>query len=167
MKDEVIFDDLVVTMKPIIYSIIHKLNIYKNHEEYYHAGIIGLWDAYQAFNPKKGNFQTFAYYYIRGAILQELNKNRKKEDGEQFVDDYGWQVIANSYTEKNDTSQVVELYDLLEKLPSMQRQFIELHYFKGIKLKEIAKVSNISYQTAKLWHRKILGELRKQWNQEK
>lgn len=165
MKDEVRdFENLVVEMKPIIYSIIHKLNIYKNVDEYLQAGLIGLWDAYQAFNPEKGTFKTFAYYYIRGAILQELTKNRKKEDEEQFADDYQWQVIANTFVEKQDTGELVELFELIEKLPEQHQQLIDLHYSKGMKLKEIAEILGISYQTAKLWHRKILVELRKQWN---
>jgi RNA polymerase sigma factor (sigma-70 family) len=166
MKDETKdFEKHVTDMKPIIYSIIRKLNIYKNFEEYYQAGLIGLWDAYRAYDPEKGNFGTFAYHYIRGAILKELNKNRIKEEGEQLVDDYQWQVIANSVVENKDNIKMVELLELLKSLPKKQQQIIDLYYFKGIKLIEIAEFFGVSYQTVKLWHRNVIRELRKKVSQ--
>jgi RNA polymerase sigma factor for flagellar operon FliA len=44
-----------------------------DHEDLYSAGVLGLLDAYQKFDPRKGvKFETYAVWRIRGAVLDQL-----------------------------------------------------------------------------------------------
>lgn len=47
----------------MIYQIIRSLHIYKNEEEFYQIGLIGLWEAQQRFDEQKGRFFNFAYSF--------------------------------------------------------------------------------------------------------
>lgn len=164
MKD---FEDVAVEMEPMIYSIIRKLHIYKNQAEYYQTGLVGLWHAYRTFDKEKGTFPTYAYYCIRGAILDELKKDMKKEEREQLPSDYQWQVIANQTLDSDATAEHSLLVEeLLQHLPEKQRQLVELHFIQGMKLKEAANQLKIGYTTAKTWKRNALDLLKSKWEQE-
>jgi RNA polymerase sigma factor for flagellar operon FliA len=44
-----------------------------DHEDLYSAGVLGLLDAYQKFDARKGvKFETYAVWRIRGAVLDQL-----------------------------------------------------------------------------------------------
>ncbi|MCU9613039.1 sigma-70 family RNA polymerase sigma factor [Caldibacillus lycopersici] len=158
MKD---FTEVVKEMTPIIHSIIRKLNIYKNEEEYFQIGLIGLWEAYQSFNPEKGSFLTYAYYSIRGRILTELIRDMIKDKNEMYVEDQQWERIEDKRTGLRD-EQRLQLNEMIAMLPARQRQIMELHYVQGKKLTEIAFEQGVSYSTVKLWKRDLLANLEKQ-----
>lgn len=147
-------------MEPVIYSIIRKLHIYKNVEDYYQTGLVSLWQAYQSFDPEKGTFMTYAYSYIRGAILTELAKDAKKEDHEWKPDDFEWGIIADRNGRSYD--ETVLLKEILNKLPEKLKQIAELHYIKGYQLKEIAELMNVSYTSVKNWKRELVKQLRRE-----
>lgn len=76
-------DELVSTFRSFVFSIVNSMNrsilkkIEKEDLEAY--GILGLLEAHSRFQVKKGTkFTTFAYYRIRGAILDGC---RKEEGG--------------------------------------------------------------------------------------
>lgn len=52
------------------------------------------------------------------------------------------------------------LADALAKLDKRERDLIVLHYYKGMTLKEVAQVLNMSYSNTKLVHNKCIVELK-------
>jgi RNA polymerase sigma factor for flagellar operon FliA len=72
-------EDLIVKYAPVVKYVVDRMairfppNITK--DELISAGIIGLLDALDKFDPEMGiKFQTYAEYRIKGAILDELRK---------------------------------------------------------------------------------------------
>lgn len=161
MKD---FETWVKELTPMIYSIIHRLKIYKNQEEYFQIGLIGLWKAYQTYNPEKSTFPTYAYHYIRGYILTELRANYRREDGELNLTDYEWRIIPDldEFADPEYQFQIVE--DLNDLSPHL-RQVIIMHYLYGYPLKEIARQFNISYSTIKRWKSEAISLLKEKFHQ--
>ncbi len=80
--EEVAVDErkkLVIKYLPLVKSIAYK--IYKklpsgvvDFEELVNTGVLGLLDAIEKFDKKKGNLGTYAYIRIRGEILDFLRK---------------------------------------------------------------------------------------------
>ncbi|HIC87460.1 MAG TPA: FliA/WhiG family RNA polymerase sigma factor [Aquificae bacterium] len=71
--------DLVIKYLPLVKSIAYK--IYKklpngvvDFDELVNTGVLGLLDAIEKFDKKKGNLGTYAYIRIRGEILDFLRK---------------------------------------------------------------------------------------------
>ena len=71
------FDELVVQYQPMIHKIIQSLHIYKDKDEFYQTGLIGLWEATQSFDERKGSFSNYAYTYMKGKILFQMNQNNQ------------------------------------------------------------------------------------------
>ncbi|WP_062351687.1 sigma-70 family RNA polymerase sigma factor [Bacillus kwashiorkori] len=151
------FGEVVDAFEPMIHSIIQKLNIYKNKDDYFQIGLIALWKAYKRFKKEKGKFSTYAYHYIRGSILVELRKNAQQERVEYFSENNPLENILDP----TNHFELLHIEELISYLPKKFQYIIILYYFEGLPLKEIAKLLNISYATSKLWKRQAIERLAK------
>ena len=70
-------DELILEYSNLIYSISHYFEGYKNKEDLYQAGCVGLITAYQKFNPNMGaKFSTYAYSYIFGEMRKLVREDK-------------------------------------------------------------------------------------------
>ncbi|MFJ5762279.1 sigma factor [Neobacillus sp. NPDC093182] len=53
------------------------MHIYKNEDKFYQVGLIGLWEATLTFDERKGRFSNYAYTYMKGKILSQMNRNNQ------------------------------------------------------------------------------------------
>ncbi|QPC45568.1 sigma-70 family RNA polymerase sigma factor [Mangrovibacillus cuniculi] len=152
------FTELAENYTNMIHKVIHTLRIYQHHEEYYQIGLIALWEAHERFEDDKGDFAPYAYSYIKGKMLHELN--RKVRDGERYVapnEDY-WAVVADSHP-----SGALEMEMLLSHCGSLnekQKKWVQYTFFHMLTLSEIAKVENVSESAVKKWRKGAKEKLR-------
>jgi len=78
-KDARLREDLILRHAPLVKQITERMAIrlpsHVSKEDLVSAGIVGLLDALDKFDPEIGvKFQTYAGHRIRGAILDELRK---------------------------------------------------------------------------------------------
>ena len=59
----------------LIYGFLNKYQL--SIEEYYDLAAIGLCKAAEKFNPELSEFSTFAYYWMRSMVFDELRKEYK------------------------------------------------------------------------------------------
>jgi len=101
-------------------------------EDLVHAGIIGLIDAIDRFDPQRGNkFITYALYRIRGAVLSELRSR---------------DFLSRSFRKK--IREMETAYSSLEKKLGREPEDDEVAVELGIdldKLYEIKKLSSLSF----------------------
>lgn len=75
-------DDLILDNVSLIYYVLKKMNLYKNADEYYDIGMIGLIKAADTFNESKGyTFSTYGISCIRSELLgyiRRQNSNKRK-----------------------------------------------------------------------------------------
>lgn len=70
-------EKLIKDNQNLIYSITHNFNGYPNKDDLFQAGVLGLIDAYNHFNPNLGvKFTTYAYSYIVGEMYKQVRKDR-------------------------------------------------------------------------------------------
>lgn len=70
-------EKLIKDNQNLIYSIAHNFNGYPNKDDLFQAGVLGLIDAYNHFNPNLGvKFTTYAYSYIAGEMYKQVRKDR-------------------------------------------------------------------------------------------
>jgi len=74
------FEDVLISFEPMIKSQMKKLRIYKNHDNFFQLGRIGLWEAYKEYDPARGTFQTLAIIKVRGEMLEQLKKERVHDE---------------------------------------------------------------------------------------
>lgn len=157
MNEDLVFETILNKYEPLIRGQLKKLNIYKNYDEFYHVGVIGLWEAYKKYDEKKGEFSTFAYFYVRGRMLSFL-KQESQYDGRHFF----VEQIAETATVLSESPPFID--DLLKKhlttLTAREKLWIEEAMILGKKTAEIASDYDVSISTVKSWRRLAIKKLK-------
>ncbi|MCK2000625.1 sigma-70 family RNA polymerase sigma factor [[Brevibacterium] frigoritolerans] len=74
-------------------------------EELHSFGLVGLWKAYDAFDPKKGSiFKTFAFINITGHILNEINFEKQRIFGLSRSNYKRKEEVASLLNQKEDNN---------------------------------------------------------------
>ena len=127
----------------LVYFVLKKLNLYKEIDDLYDIGLIGLCKAANSFDEKKGyTFSTYATFCIRNEILMYRRKRTNKvninaislntpiyENGESEIvlEDT---LKSDEDIEKTilDKEQNILLYESIEKLDEKEKLII-CHYY--------------------------------------
>lgn len=153
------FEELVEVHRPLILHILKTLHIYKDHDNYYQVGLVGLWEAQSRYNSEKGAFSTFAFSIIRGRVLSSLTKEN------QFYTRF----LPTEHDEQLDSSEESSELNLEEDilttycldLTENQRKWIIGKIIQDKKIKDIALEHSVTEDAVKTWRREALKKLRK------
>ena len=157
------FDELVVQYQPMIHKIIQSLHIYKDKDEFYQTGLIGLWEATQSFDQRKGSFSNYAYTYMKGKILFQMNQNNQWKSklihpqGE-FLDSMEGHE-SPLYLEK----ETINTY--CEGLTKKEAIWVIAHSIHQLSIKEIAERENVSVSAVKQWKSGAIRKLKENYIQ--
>lgn len=72
-REQLILDNIEYVRQVFSTLAVHVSNE-DDRENLYSAGVVGLVQAANSFDPRKGRFRTFAFNRIRGAIIDELRR---------------------------------------------------------------------------------------------
>lgn len=154
------FDEIKEKYEPIIKKQLTALNIYQNYEEFYHVGLIGLWDAYRRFDNTKGTFGSFAIKTVRGNMLMHLTKEARYKERQQLV---GNDQLSLSIGATYDRVLELELFlPYLENLTPRERLWAIETFLFDKKTSEIAYEQDVSINSVKTWRSRALKRLRSQ-----
>jgi RNA polymerase sigma factor (sigma-70 family) len=156
------FEQLTKQYTPMIHKIINSLHIYKNRDEFFHYGLIALWEASKRFDPNKGSFTNYAYTYVKGYILSELRRANLYEERSVYPLDEFWETIEA--THKDDTLDDDTLLTYCRYLTENQKKWVMYTVLRDLSIKEIAELEGVSMSAVKNWRagarEKIRGYLR-------
>lgn len=155
------FEELAKQYEPMIWKVIHSLNIYKNQEEFFQTGLIALWEAKNRYEEGKGNFSAYAYSYIKGKIQTELSSTNRHETRNVYPKEEFWEVMAD---ESPDDSLAREfILSFCDELTENQKKWVLYTVIDDLSVKEIAEKENVSISAVKAWRRgakqKLKGQL--------
>jgi RNA polymerase sigma factor (sigma-70 family) len=157
------FDQLSKQYKPMIHRIIHSLGIYKNIDEFYQVGLIGLWDAAECFKAEKGDFTNYAYSYIKGRILNELSKNSKHEERTVYPKEEYWETVEDTHFDQSFEKEF--LLSFCDGLTDRETRWVLDTFYNCLTVREIAKKEGVSVSAVKQWRKgavkKLEGNLKK------
>jgi RNA polymerase sigma factor (sigma-70 family) len=154
------FEQVQEQYTPMIHSIIRKLSIYTNKEEFFQIGLIALWEAQRRFNPQKGLFSNYAYTYIKGSMMQELTKRKKEEEHTFFADGDFFEVFEASDEKLPDEESILLNLCRQHQLTENQTKWVLYHAYKGLKNKQIAAIENVSVSAVKAWRAGAIRKLK-------
>jgi RNA polymerase sigma factor (sigma-70 family) len=143
------FEKLAAKYERMIYKIIHSLHIYKDLEEFYQIGLIGLWEASMRFNPTKGSFTNYAYTIIKGKILTQMTKSNLYEERNVYAKEEFWESMEDS----NPTMPIEDdlLLSYSETLSKNQYKWLMYTVKLNLSVKEIANKEGVSISAVKAW----------------
>ena len=155
-----------------IHFQINRLNIPRDlHPDFYAEGMIALWQAYQSFDPKRGNLGTYLNYRIRFRLIDLL---RKKVQQEERIDKYIEQSKellndGNRYgTNKRPVIRVTELplsnkpfwQEVKSHLTERQWKWVKYFIIAELTIKEIMEIEDVSADAVKGWGQAVRKKLR-------
>ncbi|NMD72713.1 sigma-70 family RNA polymerase sigma factor [Bacillus sp. DNRA2] len=154
------FEELAETYKPMINKIMSSLHIYKNQEEYFQLGLIGLWEASKHFNEEKGSFLNYAYTHIKGRFLSEMTNQNKREERFYFPTDLFWDTVISLEQEREISHS--DIAYLCKVLSEPERKWLQYTCIDCLKTKEIAEKEKVSISLVKKWRKNVREKIRKQ-----
>nr|WP_275580413.1 sigma-70 family RNA polymerase sigma factor [Metabacillus iocasae] len=152
------FEEIVHMFDPLIKSQLKKLCIYKDYDEFYQVGVIGLWEAYKKYDPTQGEFSTYAYTMVRGHLLTHLKKVILRQEREPlFTESDRIQEIQVESAPMIEETSLLEAYNTLS---NREKIYVKRYMIEGYSMKEIADECGVSYQTVKDWAKRAKTKLR-------
>ena len=139
--------EIIEQYSGIIYSLAKRMTRNKEtQEELVQEGYLGLCEAYKNFNSdKKVNLTTYAYYRIRGRMLNYF----KKQKNIQFEE-------LNDYTNYslNEDNEIDSIEELIQGCSETVKQIIRFKVYDNLTTQEIAdklgcSKSRVSYILSK------------------
>jgi RNA polymerase sigma factor (sigma-70 family) len=158
---EIPFEQIASMYEPLIKSFIGRYNLSAQFDQYYQAGLIGLWKAYKTFNPEKGQFSSYAHLLVRGGILQELRKEIKTKEREDIQDhsqSYTFQSLYRTDTIPLIEDEALNLY--LIHLTKNQKRWVISRIVEMKSETEIAEDFGVTIYAVKSWRKAALKKLR-------
>lgn len=157
---ELSFQEVLQTEEWIIPYCIKQLHIFKNKDDFYQEGLIGLWEAYKRFDPTRGvAFRTFAYRTVRGKMLTLLLKAKKNEDRQAILTEAMVDITEDPNPDIPLETETILLY--CDGLTEPQKKWVIMHFIEGRGQKEIAEKEKVGPETVKSWRRYALQKIRK------
>jgi DNA-directed RNA polymerase len=153
------FDQLEEQFRPMIYKMIHSLHIYKNIDEFFQIGLIGLWEAAQSFHLSRGNFTCYAYKFIKGRLLSELKKANKRDERYVFPKEEYWETIGDSMEEQ--PCEIDMLLSYCGEMTDKQKMWVVYTFMEDLSINEIACKENVSISAVKQWRKGAQEKLKR------
>ncbi|MBP2242223.1 DNA-directed RNA polymerase [Cytobacillus eiseniae] len=155
------FEQITNQYQPMIYKIISSLHIYMNKDEFYQIALIALWEAYERFDPEKGNFTGYAYSYIKGRLLTEMNHANKHFDHTCPANEEILHYVEDESCICPLEEDTLLAYCQAAALTENQTKWVLYTYLKGFNVKEIASIEKVSLSAVKSWRTGATDRLKK------
>lgn len=154
------FETILTQYEPMMNATLRQLHIYRDHELYRQAGRIALWQAWQRYDPERGDFTPFAARSIRGAMLDELKKQHRYETFvTQTEDDVLQQLVG--HTDSTTTDDYDDLIAAIAKLTKEEQQLIQWLYIDKRSHAQCATAAGITIAGIKKRRERLLVKLKK------
>ena len=154
------FSLLTEQYRPMIQSIIRRHKIYGCLEEYTQTGLIALWEAAARFDPKKGNFSSYASSLINGKILNKLKEEIRFQNRNVLLspDSAYWETCQSTADQALIKEMIIQYSRLLT---DNQRVWFLSAFLADQTAGEIAAEQGVSIAAVKSWRRSALKKIKK------
>ncbi|WP_342433213.1 sigma-70 family RNA polymerase sigma factor [Neobacillus sp. FSL H8-0543] len=152
------FEQFAKQYEPMIHKIIRALHIYKNQDQFYQTGLIGLWEAKDLFDKRKGNFTNYAYTYIKGKILTEMFRENKRNDRYIVPKEEYWETIEDSESQQPLEAELLLSY--CQNLTEKETKWVVAACLDDISVRQLAEKEKVTLSAVKQWRSSALRKLR-------
>lgn len=151
-------NEQIVDFEHIILRVMAKLRIYKEQDNYLQVGRVAVWQALQDFDATKGKLEMYVYMRVKFALIGELRNGVKVTEHEVVMDDEPLMYWLDASTEHKplETDRPEWYWQLLRH----EQRLIELLFYEGYEVKDVAQMEGVSYDTMKKRRKKLLTKIR-------
>lgn len=170
-RDEGAREELILAYRPMVYWFAKSLKVpYNTYPDLIQEGMVALIDAVDAFDVTRNNrFSTFAYYKIRGRMINFLQRSEAKApmpvDDDVFISCQEARSVAES-SGADRSEWAVDLERAMQCLTESESAVIRALIFEGEGAKDVAERRIIDVSHVYRIRRRALEKLRKMLSQE-
>lgn len=154
------FEQILDSYQPMISSIIRRLHIYRDFEQFRQVGAIALWQAWQRYDAEKGDFAPFAYRSMYGAMLDELKKETRQTTKIVPECDEALHQIPQGEKDSFDWSEPFEY--ALTALTKEEKQLLHWLFVERLTYVQCANKLGMTKDGVTKKRQRILAKLRQQ-----
>ena len=170
------WDDLWLYGTKLVLKIVNKLNdlgLVYSFEDAVAEGNLAIGEALTRWNPAKAAFSTWVWIRVRGAVLNQTNKDMERDNAEQNFDVEvtnregveedlsGVDLVVSPYGDPVRLAEHVEFMELVfNQLPDRERDVIVLRYFEDFTQVKVADMMDISRQMVDKIEKRALARLK-------
>ncbi len=138
---------------------LYLLSLCRNHEMAEDLKQETFVKAMLSLSEQHTNMRAWLYLVARNLCLNQMTKDKRYVELEAYENYLGESDdVLERYIQKEEQRQ---LYLALIKLRTPKREILELQYFSGLSLKEIAKLLQLSYESVRILKHRAKQELKK------
>ncbi len=126
-------------------------------EDLVHDVLLEAWRRAESFDPDRGNALTWLLVRLRSRALDRL---RRRQRGYKALNSLGHTQTQDTAPDPLRRSEYAEVRRALRELPETHRQVVDLGYFAGLSMSEIAEELAIPLGTVKSRTAAALARLR-------
>ena len=151
-------DEQIVAYEYLILRVLAKYRIFQEQDNFMQVGRLAIWQAQQVFDASKGDFEMYAYMRVKFAIIREIRNNLKVTEKEVVMDDDPLMNWIDMLTEQKQLE--LDRPEWYWQLFSHEQRLIELLFYEGYRMKDVAQTEGVSYDVIKKRRKKILTKIR-------
>jgi len=152
------FEEVLEKHKGMIFHLLKKLNIQDETHDFFQIASIALWHACQNFDESKGTFSTFAYTYMKGALLNELTRRRKYYERHSLREDwFPFERETMGFISENEIRIWID--QLSSCLTKNQSIWLYKYCMEGKTPTEIANELGVTRSQVKSWRKGAIAKL--------
>ena len=164
--DEDAREKLILSYRPMVYWLAKKLKVpYSTYPDMVQEGMVALINAVDAFEPlRKNHFSTFAYYKIRGRMINFLQRVEAKapipvDEDSMFADeDAKTSSVSN---EAGRSEWAIDLEEAMKQLSDRETGVVNALVVEGRAAREVAREIDVDVSHVYRIRRKALEKLKK------
>ncbi|WP_078593895.1 hypothetical protein [Evansella clarkii] len=155
-----LFEECCSQYMVIVHSLINKWKLFNDRDNYEQIGRIALYEAWQKYDEKKGEFAPFAKSYVSGRMKQAIYEQDRWGSRYAVTEPVVLAELAGAGM-KEEERLIVE--DWLERsgLSGKEKLWVREAVLNGNMPKDIAEIYGVNVNTVKDWRRRALGKLRR------
>ncbi len=156
LRDHEAFNALYDKYAPALYTVV--LQMIHNRElvdKIIHKAFITIWNSIESYDPEKGKLFTWMLQIARSTAISETKFQLNREDVEQ---DAGSRVDGVALSAKLEIENC-GLKPVVNQLGHEQKNLVNLYYYKGLTIEEIAAAVAIPEGVVKTKVNMALSEL--------
>jgi len=157
------FEEILLQFEPMVKKQILLLQIYKNQDEFFQIGLIGLWEAYHRFDPEKGAFPAFAQTTVRGKMMRHLYSESLFDQYHTELSYEMLEYISDPFSVEPMQREMILSY--CTGLSDKQLTWVMQGIFENKKPREIAEIEGVPVDRVKSWRKEALKKILKNYRE--
>ncbi|ABS23973.1 sigma-70 family RNA polymerase sigma factor [Bacillus cytotoxicus] len=150
----VTFTEAVTLYEKMIKNQMKRLCLYKDYEEFYQCGLIGLWMAYERYEEEKGSFSNYAFVTVRGYLLEKLKKENRFQTYHTCFEQEHFEHVCGVVEVSS------EVHEYMSVLNEREKHVITESFFMGKSIDEIAGEMGLTYYQVRWIYRQAFKKMR-------